>query len=135
LADGAPLFAGERIRTGAKTSLRIEFTDQSRFTLGPEAEFEILRYQRATSDGEEEAFYSKVLKGAFRFVSGLIAGKNRRNMEVSVTVATIGIRGTHVEGEVTDRREENGKVIDASARVVLLEPALADAAHEAPQHR
>ena len=122
LSPGDPVFAGERIRTGEKTTLRIEFSDKSRFTLGPDAEFEVLRYQHARKDSEEEAFYSRVLKGAFRFVSGLVASRNRKSMEVSVTVATIGIRGTHVEGEVTERREVNGKIIDSSAKVVLLEP-------------
>jgi hypothetical protein len=38
------------------------------------------------------------------------------------TVATIGIRGTHVAGEVTERSEENGKVTEASAQVILMEP-------------
>jgi hypothetical protein len=43
-------------------------------------------------------------------------------MRVSVSVATIGIRGTHVEGEVTERQEKDGRTVDASARVALLEP-------------
>ena len=38
LAEGDSLFAGERIRTGAGTVLQIEFTDKSRFTLGPRRE-------------------------------------------------------------------------------------------------
>src|SRR5881296_1995510 len=76
LAEGDSLFAGERIRTGAGTVLQIEFTDKSRFTLGPNAEFEVERYFQAAG---EEAFHSRVLKGAFRYVSGLIARKNRQN--------------------------------------------------------
>lgn len=119
LAAGDPVFAAERIRTGAGTVLQIEFTDNSRFTLGPNAEFEVSRYSQAAG---AEAFYSRVLKGAFRFVTGLIARKERKNVQVGVVVATIGIRGTHVEGEVTGRQEKDGQAVDASARVVLLEP-------------
>src|SRR5467141_5163457 len=65
LAEGDSLFAGERIRTGAGTVLHLEFTDKSRFTLGPNAEFEVERYSQAAGGGSgEEAFHSRVLKGA-----------------------------------------------------------------------
>jgi hypothetical protein len=123
LKPGDPVFAGERIRTGAETVLQIEFTDKGRFTLGPNAEFEVSRYGFASG---EEAFYSRVIKGAFRFVTGLIARKERKNVQVGVIVATIGIRGTQVEGEVTERQEKDGRTVDASARVVLLEPEGSD---------
>lgn len=123
LAVGDPVYAGERIRTGAETLLQIEFTDKGRFTLGPNAEFEVSRYSVASGD---EAFYSRVIKGAFRFVTGLIARKERKNVQVGVLVATIGIRGTQVEGEVTERQEKDGRTVDASARVVLLEPEGSD---------
>jgi hypothetical protein len=119
LAAGDPVFAAERIRTGAGTALQIEFTDNSRFTLGPNAEFEVSRYNQAPG---EEAFVSRILKGAFRFVTGLIAQKERKSVQVGVIVATIGIRGTHFEGEVSERQEKDGQRVDASARVVLLEP-------------
>jgi len=126
LAAGDPVFAGERIRTGAGTVLQIEFTDKARFTLGPNAEFEVAHYSFAPGRSEEEAFHSRIIKGAFRFVTGLIARKERKSMQVGVVVATIGIRGTHVEGEVTERQEKGGVVVDASAKVALLEPEGAD---------
>ena len=122
LAAGDAVFAGERIRTGAETILQIEFTDSARFTLGPNAEFEVSRYSFAAGGPGEESFQSRVIKGAFRFVTGLIARKEKKNMQVGVIVATIGIRGTQVEGEVTERQEKDGKMVDASARVALLEP-------------
>ncbi|HZN86174.1 MAG TPA: hypothetical protein VFB53_05235, partial [Burkholderiales bacterium] len=105
-----------------ETILQIEFTDSARFTLGPNAEFEVSRYSFAAGGPGEESFQSRVIKGAFRFVTGLIARKEKKNMQVGVIVATIGIRGTQVEGEVTERQEKDGKTVDASARVALLEP-------------
>jgi len=122
LAEGDPVFAGDRIRTGARTVLYIEFTDKSRFTLGPNSEFVVERY----SGSGEEAFYSSILKGAFRYVSGLIAHTRRENVRITIPVATIGIRGTHFEGEVTERHEKDGKTVDASAKVELLEPEGSD---------
>ena len=127
LAEGDPVFAGERIRTGAGTVLQIEFTDKSRFTLGPNAEFEVEQYFQATAGPGEEAFHSRVFKGAFRFVTGLIAKKKRENVRITIAVATIGIRGTHFEGEVTERQEKDGRTVDASAKVALLEPEGSDA--------
>jgi opacity protein-like surface antigen len=126
LAEGDSLFAGERIRTGAGTALQIEFTDKSRFTLGPNTEFEVEQYRQASAGSGEEAFTSRVFKGAFRFVSGLIA-KKRGSMRVVTAVATIGVRGTHVEGEVSEHQEKDGKTVDASAKVALLEPEGSDA--------
>ena len=127
LAEGDSLFAGERIRTGGGTVLEIDFTDKSRMTLGPNTEFEVEKYfQAAGGVSGEEAFTSRVFKGAFRFVSGLIARKKRQNVRIAITVATIGIRGTHFEGEVTERQEKDGKTVDASAKVALLEPEGSD---------
>ena len=128
LAEGDSLFAGERIRTGAGTALQIEFNDKSRFVLGPNTEFEVERYfQAAGGVSGEEAFHSRILKGAFRYVSGLIAHKKPRNVRITIAVATIGIRGTHFEGEVTERQEKGGRTVDASAKVALLEPEGSDA--------
>ena len=128
LAEGDSLFAGERIRTGAGTVLQIEFNDKSRFILGPNTEFEVERYfQAAGGSSGEEAFTSRVFKGAFRFVSGLIARRKPQNVRITVAVATIGIRGTHFEGEVTERQVKDGKTVDASAKVALLEPEGSDA--------
>src|SRR2546427_9616696 len=127
LAEGDSLFAGERIRTGAGTVLQIEFTDKSRFTLGPNAEFEVEKYFQAAGASGEEAFHSRVLKGAFRYVSGLIARNKRQNVRITVAVATIGIRGTHFEGEVTERQEKGGETADAAATAALLEAEGSDA--------
>jgi FecR protein len=123
LKEGDPVFAGERIRTGGRTVLDIEFNDKSRFTLGPNTEFEVEKYfQAAGGSSGEEAFASRVFKGAFRFVSGLIARRKHENVHITIAVATIGIRGTHFEGEVSERHEKDGKTVDASAKVALLEP-------------
>jgi hypothetical protein len=122
LEGGGAIFVGERVRTGAGTRVRMDFTDEARFYLGPNAEFEVENFQRMQQGAGEDAFHSRVIKGTFRFVSGLIARSTGRNMRIAVSVATIGIRGTHVAGEVTDRESKDGVTVDASARVVLLEP-------------
>jgi len=126
LEAGGAIFVGERIRTDARTKVRIDFADKAVFYLGPNAEFEVEKFEHKQQGAKEDAFHSRVIKGTFRFVSGLIARSTGRNMKVRVSVATIGIRGTHVAGEVTDRELKDGVMVDASAKVVLLEPEESD---------
>lgn len=121
LAVGDAVYSGENIKTDKGTSVHIQFADESKFALGPNTEFVIenFKYKKGAAD---DAFHSRIVKGMFRFVSGLIAHGKGRNMQVRARVATIGIRGTQVEGEVSDRQEVDGKTIDASAKIVLMEP-------------
>jgi hypothetical protein len=121
LEVGAAVYAGERIWTDKGTSVHIQFADQSRFSLGPNTEFVIDKF-KYKHGADEDAFHSRVIKGVFRFVSGLIAHGKGRDMKVTARVATIGIRGTQVEGEVIDRQEKDGATVDASAKIVLMEP-------------
>lgn len=121
LAVGDAVYSGERVWTDKGSSVHLRFADESRFALGPNSEFVIDKFKYGNG-AEDEAFHSRIIKGVFRFVSGLIAHGRGRDMKVGVRVGTIGIRGTQVEGEVTDRRETDGKTVDASARIVLMEP-------------
>ena len=121
LGVGDAIYSGEHIWTDKGTSVHIQFVDESHFSLGPNTEFVIEKF-KYKQGAEEDAFHSRMIKGVFRFVSGLIAHTKGRDMKVTTKVATIGIRGTQVEGEVTDREENDGKTVDASAKIVLLEP-------------
>lgn len=121
LAKGEPVYSGDVISTSENTTLDILFADGSRFSVGPRSEFVVDKFVYK-QNGDGDAFHTHFIKGVFRFVSGLIAKSQGRDMKVGVSVGTIGIRGTHVEGEVTDRQEKDGVMVDASARVILLEP-------------
>ena len=121
LSVGDPIYVGEHISTDKDTSVFLQFADESRFSLGPNTEFVIEKFKYAHG-GDDDAFHSRMIKGVFRFVSGLIAHAKGRDMVVTTKVATLGIRGTQVEGEVTDREVKDGATVDASAKFVLLEP-------------
>ena len=97
LEVGNAVNTGDAIITGKDTSLVILFADGSRFAVGSQTEFVIDKfvYQQGA---ENDAFHSHLVKGVFRFVSGLIAKSPSRDMKVKVVVATLGIRGTQVEG-------------------------------------
>lgn len=111
LAQGSPLFQGDRIDTGAGAALAMRFTDGSRFELAENSSMSVDNYAYRDS-AQDSSFSTSIFKGAFRFVSGLIAQRRSRAMDVRTPVATIGIRGTSVAGEVEA----------TSARIMLLEP-------------
>jgi len=119
LETGSIVYTGDQVRTGDESNLYIRFRDDTFFALGPDAKMTIDGYDER--EEAETSFAASVLKGAFRFVSGLLGKKAPQKFKVQVTVGTIGIRGTHVAGEVFERQETDTGVIEASASVMLLE--------------
>jgi len=108
LVRGDKVFEQDLIETQDQALLALRFADGTRFNLGPRTTFRIDQVR----DGEAGVFSAEVLKGAFRFVTGLIAKRRTGAMRVKTgVVATIGIRGTTVGGEVDGE----------SATIVLLE--------------
>jgi len=111
LEKGALIYQSDVIKTEKDSAVQVLFNDQTKFFLGANSEMSIDKFNNQFSAGEK-GFSTRVLKGTFRFVSGLIARKKPEAMEVNTSVATIGIRGTHVVGEVNA----------TSATIILIEP-------------
>jgi hypothetical protein len=119
LDTGSIIYVGDNLRTGKASNLFLKFLDKTFISLGPEAKMNVQAFDE--SEDAEDGFSVSILKGAFRFVSGLFAKKKPESVKIGVSVATIGIRGTHVAGEVFEHQEKDGVVVEASARVSLLE--------------
>ena len=111
LKTGDAVFETETVNTESRSSLKLLFSDGSKFDLGENTTLEISHYQYQTAE-HTDSFSSRIFKGTFRFVTGLIASENPRAMDVHLPVATIGIRGTHVVGETSA----------TTAKVILLKP-------------
>jgi hypothetical protein len=120
LKKGVPFYSGDRIRTSRGASVSLRFSDDTKFVLGADSRMVIDKFTKGKT--VDAGFATRVLKGTFRFISGLIAKREPRSMRVGITVGTIGIRGTHVAGEVVERHEVNGEIVEASAKITLLEP-------------
>lgn len=105
------VYENDLIHTAEKSALSLLFKDNTKFDLGPDTDLMITKFSYKKSAAEDD-ITTKILKGSCRFISGLIAKKEPRAMKVNTTVATIGIRGTHVAAEVET----------TSARIVLMEP-------------
>jgi len=119
LKTGSIVYTGDQIHSGADSNVYMRFLDKTFFALGPDAKMTIDGYDER--EEAETSFAASVLKGAFRFVSGLLGKKAPQKFKVQVTVGTIGIRGTNVAGEVFERQETDSGVVEASASVMLLE--------------
>jgi len=111
LEQGDAVHVGDRIETRSRSTVTLRFQDDTSFSLGPDSAFSVSEFKYARADTDSIAM--EVLRGAFRFTTGLIAKARSRSMQVRTgVVATIGIRGTTVGGEV----------VGESATIVLLEP-------------
>ncbi|MGE0861000.1 MAG: FecR domain-containing protein [Gammaproteobacteria bacterium] len=97
LTRGSPLYEGDVVEVGDDGLLGLLFNDGSRFWLGAGAR---MRIDQVAND-DQPVFSAAILRGAFRFVTGLVAKRRVGAMRVATgAVATIGIRGTTVGGEV-----------------------------------
>lgn len=116
LALEAPIQAGDTVATLGRARALLLFTDGSKYELGPDTRLRVDRYRYGGQPDEAEAA-TEIVKGLFRYVSGLIAKHRPQATLIRTAVATIGIRGTHVIGEVTE----------TSATIGLLPPESGDA--------
>lgn len=113
LRPGDPLLAGDVIRTGPGGRVQVDLPEGSRVKLGEEVQFRAERLRERTDDNGsffDAAF--DVLKGAFRFTTGLAGAERRRDVTFRVGAVTAGIRGTDIWGKSMD---------DGSDMVLLLE--------------
>ncbi len=95
LSTQSVVSSGDTLITEDKTYARVRFSDTSEVTLRPSTQFQIENYafERTTPEKDNSAF--RLLKGAFRTVTGLIGKRgNLDAYKVSTATATIGIRGT-----------------------------------------
>ncbi|WP_119421995.1 FecR family protein [Desertibaculum subflavum] len=97
--SGDPIRLGDRIRSGPASGLQIMLLDETVFSIGPDAEMTVdeFVFDPSTDAGSVAA---TIGKGAFRFITGRVAAKDPKRMNVRVPQATIGIRGTIVAGLV-----------------------------------
>ncbi|MCG8324263.1 MAG: FecR domain-containing protein [Thiotrichales bacterium] len=109
LSKGDDVFANDLIATEGGALVEIKFVDDSKFLVGPDSEMQVDKFSYNKPDTENK-LSTRLLKGSFRFVTGLIARYKPESMEVSTAVATIGIRGTTV-----------AVVASATAATVVLE--------------
>ncbi|MGE0093276.1 MAG: FecR domain-containing protein [Alphaproteobacteria bacterium] len=101
LSEGAEIFAGDEVKTGAATRLEITMVDDAKLTLGDNSRLVIDAYvfQPQAKKGNGAL---RVVEGVFRATSGKIGKLEGAPFRVGMPAATLGIRGTEFWGEVKD---------------------------------
>jgi hypothetical protein len=97
LSDGASVYAGETVQTGAGAKVILAFRDESRLTLGGNTQFRVDSFVFDNKNPTEGKFLVTLLQGSLRALTGLIGKSNNRNVGFSTATATIGIRGTGLD--------------------------------------
>jgi hypothetical protein len=97
LAVGSEVFANERIKTGDASTAQLMFLDKTVLSMGPKAELMLDKYVYNPNKGSGQVVVNAV-QGGMRFVTG---AQNPTNYAIKTPVATIGIRGTVVDLQVT----------------------------------
>ncbi len=91
----ARIALADRVQTGARSQLQVLLLDKSVFTVGANARLTIDRF---VYDPTGRSLGATVTQGAFRFMSG--RADRRGSTSINTPVASIGVRGTIVEGVV-----------------------------------
>jgi hypothetical protein len=96
LVEGAPLYAGDEVKTNAGGVAVIGFRDQSRLALNPETAFRITGFSyKRPKQPDNIAIY--LLKGGLRVFTGLIGKQDPKAMALQTRLSTIGVRGTGMD--------------------------------------
>jgi hypothetical protein len=112
LTRGDRIIEGDTLTTGKRSRLSVLFDDGSKFSLGSNTNFQVEIFKFSAKPANSDSMSFRLLRGAFRFVSGLLSKRKRDAVSLRLgAIATIGIRGTVVAAE-----------FDGSAKIVLLEP-------------
>lgn len=93
-----PVLLGDLVQTGKGSQLQMILLDRATFSIGANARVRIDRFVYDPARGRSMG--ATATKGAFRFMSGRPNAGGNGATSISSPVATIGIRGTIVEGVV-----------------------------------
>ena len=90
-----PIQSGDTVTTEAKSEVVIKLADESVVALGPNTQFTVteFKYEKKPTDTTEFS----LLKGAARFLTGLVGRASPNRVRVTAATATVGIRGTDFE--------------------------------------
>lgn len=111
LTFGSGVEDKDTLQTGPRSNLQVRFADESIMSLREQTQLRVDEFRYSgKEDGDDKAFF-RLVKGAFRTVTGLIGRRDHARYGVNTPSATIGIRGTmfaaaHCEkGECGDAKD------------------------------
>ncbi len=113
---GTKLEEGDTIQTSKKSKIQIMFNDKTIISLGQKSEFKIDEY---LFDKNKPVAKFSIGKGFFKSVTGKIGKIAPNKFKIKTANATIGIRGTTIIAEVTEKLDiiscTQGQIVVSSA--------------------
>jgi hypothetical protein len=99
---GDPLHSGEEVSTNFEGFLKLRLLDDTIFTIGPQSVLSLDEY--VYDPNTDSGTIKASIIGVFRFITGKIVNTSPQDLEVSLRVGVIGVRGTQVSGEASATR-------------------------------
>ncbi|WP_415898284.1 FecR domain-containing protein [Neptuniibacter sp. QD48_11] len=92
-----PLFIEDVLITPVGSKILIKLADKTTISLAENTQFELSKYQFDKKNQTSDVSF-KMLKGAFRTLTGSIGKQSQPKFEIHTPLATIGVRGTEFWG-------------------------------------
>ena len=92
--NGADMFSGDRVRTGADSHLQLKLCDWSTYTFSPDSESTISEFFDSQGAGRRRIV--NFFRGGMRFASGRDTAPGSTEVEIQESGVTMGVRGTNV---------------------------------------
>lgn len=92
---GSAVYRGDTIRTEKAASAGIVLADDSTLSLGPASEIVLKDYLFNPKEGKF-AFVTRMAKGTFAYISGIIGKLDPNSIRMEIPEATIAVRGTRL---------------------------------------
>ncbi|HEV8095136.1 MAG TPA: FecR domain-containing protein [Burkholderiales bacterium] len=103
LTFGSSVEARDTLQTGQRSNLQVRLSDESILSLREQTQMRIEDYKYSGKDEGDESAVFRLVKGAFRTVTGIIGRRDNSKYAVRTPSATIGIRGTMYAAGVCDK--------------------------------
>jgi hypothetical protein len=124
LSQRSEVGKGDTLNTQNNAFAQIKFTDGSQVTMKPNTQLRIDDYSFDDQEPQKDGFFTSLLKGGLRTVTGLVGKRGNRNAyQMKTATATIGIRGTvfTVDDCVTTRCGTSKRASEAPAALARFE--------------
>jgi hypothetical protein len=95
------IYSHEVIKTGKKSKVQIRFIDNALLALKADSELNIKAYVYSITNEEDNQVLMELITGGFRTLTGKIGKGNKEAYKVHTPVASIGIRGTLYDVQIS----------------------------------
>jgi hypothetical protein len=115
LALKTPIMESDTLITGTGARLQVLLDDESSLTIGADSSLEMSEFVNA---GDAPCFGARLGQGILRIITGTITEANPEGFKITTPLATIGIRGTILVVDATDRHT-TVRVVSSERAVVV----------------